>query len=266
MKIINPKSRQGIINLFADYIVTTIGDNIRTMIEVTDCNSFFVVNGITESMNVINFDQLIINFKKEFSDFIGERKINVIDVIKYDTPIDIGKERWFRFYFSERSLYSDKTIKNYHLLSDDNINYINEDVPNYDYTQSITSDHIFTISPMVITSEFPFGYSKNVDRDKLYYCEYICNHLFNQIYSNKIDIKYSNVLNSDDDFNIEFLSDGIFSNEQIKSLILDVFDFDLTKFRNLINDYNIMDDLLKPLDKKPWMIKDKYKELTLIIC
>jgi hypothetical protein len=46
-------------------------------------------------------------------------------------------------------------------------------------------------------------------------------------------------------------------------MILDVFDFDMLKFNNTIKDYNILDDLLKPLDTKPWLIKDKIKDLIL---
>ena len=46
-------------------------------------------------------------------------------------------------------------------------------------------------------------------------------------------------------------------------MVLDVFDFDMLKFNNIIKDYNILDDLLKPLDNKPWLIKDKTNDLIL---
>ena len=189
MKIINPKSKRGIVNLFADYIVTKIGDNIRTIIEVTDCNSFFVINGITESMNVLVMDDVINDFKKDYSDIIGDKKINVIDVIKYDTPIDINQDRWFTFYDSDRILYHNKTIDKLSLLSNENVNYIDESGPNYENYSSFLFEEIFSFGKLVVSSEFPYGYSKNVERDKLYYCEYVCNHLFNEIYTKKIDIK-----------------------------------------------------------------------------
>lgn len=263
MKLINPKSKIGIVNLFADYIVTKIGDNIRTIIEVTDCNSFFVINGVTESMNVLVMDDVINDFKKDYSDIIGDKKINVIDVIKYDTPIDINQDRWFTFYDSDRILYHNKTIDKLSLLSNENVNYIDGSGPNYENYSSFLFEDIFSFGKLVVSSEFPHGYSKNVERDKLYYCEYVCNHLFNEIFTKKIDIKFSSILNNDEDLNIDIKTKGLYSNDDVKSMILDVFDFDLTKFKSVIDDYNIMDDLLKPLDKKPWLVRDRVKDTIL---
>jgi hypothetical protein len=87
--------------------------------------------------------------------------------------------------------------------------------------------------------------------------------LFNEIFTKKIDIKFSSTLNNDEDLNIDIKTKGLYSNEDVKSMILDVFDFDLTKFKSVIDDYNIMDDLLKPLDKKPWLVRDRVKDTIL---
>jgi hypothetical protein len=46
-------------------------------------------------------------------------------------------------------------------------------------------------------------------------------------------------------------------------MVLDVFDFDMLVFNNKIKDYDIMEDLTKPFDKKPWLNKDKLKDLIL---
>lgn len=260
MKLINPKSRRGIVNLFADYIVTKIGDNIRTIIEVTDCDSFFVINGVTESMNVLVMDRVISDFKEDFSDILGDKKINVIDVIKYDTPVDNNQDHWFTFYNTDRIIYHKKSIENLHLLSNNNVNFIDKRGPNYECGSSFFFDDIFSCGKMAVTSEFPHGHSKNADRNKLYYCEYVCNHLFIETYSDEIHIKFTSALDNDDDLNIDIKTGGLYSNKDVKSMVLDVFDFDLEKFNSYIKEYNILEDILKPLDKKPWLVRDRVKD------
>jgi hypothetical protein len=46
-------------------------------------------------------------------------------------------------------------------------------------------------------------------------------------------------------------------------MILDVFDFDMLMFNDKIKDYNITEDITKPFDEKPWLIRDKIKDLIL---
>jgi hypothetical protein len=46
-------------------------------------------------------------------------------------------------------------------------------------------------------------------------------------------------------------------------MVLDVFDFDMLKFKSTIKSYDIIEDLTKPFDKKPWLIKDRIKDLVI---
>jgi hypothetical protein len=46
-------------------------------------------------------------------------------------------------------------------------------------------------------------------------------------------------------------------------MVLDVFDFDMLVFNDKIKDYNIMEDITNPLGDKPWLIKDRLKDLIL---
>jgi hypothetical protein len=46
-------------------------------------------------------------------------------------------------------------------------------------------------------------------------------------------------------------------------MVLDVFDFDMLVFNDKIKDYDIIEDLTIPFDKKPWLTKDKTKDLIL---
>jgi hypothetical protein len=53
-------------------------------------------------------------------------------------------------------------------------------------------------------------------------------------------------------------------NEKIKSMILDVFDFNISKFEvEYLTNYDIDLDLSNPFLDKPWLIKDKSKDLIL---
>jgi hypothetical protein len=42
---------------------------------------------------------------------------------------------------------------------------------------------------------------------------------------------------------------------------LDVFDFNLNKFKNKLVDYNYIKDITEPLGEKPWLVKDNIKNI-----
>jgi hypothetical protein len=56
---------------------------------------------------------------------------------------------------------------------------------------------------------------------------------------------------------------SLFPKKDIISMVLDVFDFDMLVFKDKIKDYNIIEDITKPFDKKPWLITDKIKDMIL---
>jgi hypothetical protein len=99
-------------------------------------------------------------------------------------------------------------------------------------------------------------------RQELYYSEYISNQLFDVLLTDKLTFKYSSV-KVDEDNQIDINSNTIYPKKDIISMVLDVFDFDMLVFNNKIKDYDIMEDLTKPFDKKPWLDKDKLKDLIL---
>jgi hypothetical protein len=46
-------------------------------------------------------------------------------------------------------------------------------------------------------------------------------------------------------------------------MVLDVFDFDMLVFNDKIKGYDIMEDITNPFGDKPWLVKDKLKDLIL---
>lgn len=231
MVLMNLNTRKGIVNLFADYILNKIGSNSETIIQVTDCGSFFVVNGETEMSIDLNLSEITRSFESEFNNLLSDRKINTIDLIKTNVKPTKNQNMWFTFFFDEKIFYIKK--------------FINEESE---------------IDPLQISSEFPFGYGIPIDRDKLYYSEYVCSQLFDLINTNTLKFKFSSEL-IDEFPNIEILGEGRYSMDQVKSMVLDVFDFDLIKFNKKIESYDVLRDLTHPSEHKPWSENNKKNDM-----
>ena len=273
MKYINEKSNRGIVNLFSDYLLKelTKENNIDAVIEVTDCGKFFIVNGLTNSNKILDMTKLKSSFLEEYKELLSEfgyTQINIIDVITYGQELVKKSEYTYNFYDSVRPIYSQSIIDyvsndtqglKYHSISDTNGLTLE-----LDYSEENTKDlTTFNYSPLNITSEFPHGYSLDMGRLEFYYSEYIANHLFCHSITDKIQFKYSNIKNNDDDYMININTTSVHNNESIVSMVLDVFDFDMLKFKSTIKSYDIIGDLTKPFDKKPWLIKDRIKDLVI---
>ena len=89
MRYINPKSRRGIVNKFADFILCEIQKEkkYKTIIEVSDFKNFLIVAGKTESKNVIDLTELKERFYEENKQTMVDlnyERLNTIDLIKYD--------------------------------------------------------------------------------------------------------------------------------------------------------------------------------------
>lgn len=273
MKYVNEKSNKGIVNLFSDFLVKEINKTNQhdVVIEVTDCGKFWVVNGMTSSSKILDMVQVKDNFASEYETLLndfGYTNINIIDLIMYDQELVKKFYHIFDFYNSTRPIYHQSivdTINDPIQPKYNTITYTHRLEYELDYSEDNTSNlSFYTYSPLNISSEFPHGYSLSMGRQELYYSEYICNQLFDTLLSNQITFEYSSVvLDETEDYNIKIVSNSIHPTKDITSMILDVFDFDMLKFNNVIKDYDLLDDLLKPLDNKPWLIKDKIKDLIL---
>lgn len=274
MKYINQKSNRGIVNLFADFVLKEINKDKEydTTIEVTDCGRFFVINGMTNSENILNITTVKEDFVKENKTLLtifGYEHINVIDLILYKQELVKKDEQFFTLYGnSDRPLYHQKVIdlveKSNENFKYHSINYTNKLETEIDFSQEDTSSvDFFTYNPLTITSEFPHGHSLSMGRLNLYYSEYIANQIFDVINATEMVFKFSLQKNKDEDFNISIKSDGIYKESDIKSMVLDVFDFNIGKFESMISGYDIYKDITEPFQTKPWLVRDKVKDLIL---
>ena len=57
------------------------------------------------------------------------------------------------------------------------------------------------------------------------------------------------------------LTDKGLHKDIIKSLILDLFDFDLEDFKTKVDGYDIIQDILDPMGEKPYLIQDRLEDV-----
>jgi len=277
MRYINPISRRGFVNRFADFIIKNIGNEHKSVIQVTDFNKFVVVNGFTESDKFVDFyelKQIFIKNNKTLIESLGLENFNVVDIIEYKKPVEYAvsqkptNSKHFLLYNTIRPFYSTETIKEFN-----NPSIPLTEISSFTFTDKLdvefkkeTDVNIFSNNEFLsVSSEFPFGYNLKSGRSILYYSEYICNHIFDITNSTKLHFKFSDKLDSvSEDLDIFIDTFSNVKNEKIKSMILDVFDFNISKFEvEYLTNYDIDLDLSNPFLDKPWLIKDKSKDLIL---
>jgi hypothetical protein len=230
MRLINKNSRRGIANLFADFILSKIKRTEKSIIQVTDCGAFMIVNGLTTSNEYLNINEIKNEFKESFGDVLKELEmldLNTIDVIRYNEDIKPIHKGW---------VIVNKTT------------FVEEPDPD--------------ISEISISSEFPYGYSLDCGRINTYYSHYIMNHMFNLLGVDEVSFYFTNE-EEDEDLKIKIVSDSKIDKKSIKSLILDVFDFDMDSFRERLSDYNLIDDILNPNRDKPYLKQDLLEHIIL---
>ena len=231
MRLINKNSKRGIVNLFADFILSKIKKTEKSIIQVTDCGPFMIVNGLTTSNEYLDINEIKNEFKETFTDLLKDldiSDINTIDVISYEQDINTIHKGW---------VIVNKKV------------FIEEPEPE--------------ISELSISSEFPYGYSLDCGRLNTYYSHYIMNHMFNLLGVDEVSFYFTTEQDESEDIKIKIISNSNVDKKSIKSLILDVFDFNMDTFRDCLSDYNLIDDILNPDGEKPYLKQDLLEHIIL---
>jgi len=261
MKYINPKTNRGIVNKLADHILNEIyklGD-YDSVVEISDCGKFIIINGFTsyeKPLDLSHIKESFLNQNKDVLEVLGYKDINLVDLIEYDVSPKKKEDFWFTFYNTSRPTYSEFIIQ--HAGLDNSLSITNDLI----YEVNFSNDDIdklpnFTYPPITITSEFPHGYSLNMGRIHYYYSEYIAHNIMTSISSKKLTFKISTRIDEDEDFMIDIKSDSMYNDKVIKSMVLDVFNFDLESFKHTLSTYNFTNDIDEPFGQKPWLFKDQ---------
>jgi len=231
MRKLEKNTRRYFVNLFADYILSKFDKSENTIIQVTDCETFVVVNGQTTSDKEINLNDLKYDFIDEFSDLFKSleiKDINVIDIIRYEQNIDDLSKAWVRV---------NKSI------------YVEEEDPFVEIS---------------ITSEFPYGYSLGCGRGIYYYAHYMFNQMYTLLGVDNLMFKYNSELDENEDHKIKIISDSTLPKQTIKDLVLDVFDMNVKEFSECLTNYNLIEDITKPEEPKPYLVQDRLEDIILI--
>ena len=231
MRKLEKNTRRYFVNLFSDYILSKFEKQENTIIQVTDCETFVVVNGVTTSSKEINFNELKYEFIESFKDLFESleiKDINLIDIIKYEQKLEEFKKGWISV---NKSLY------------------VSEEDP---------------ISDISVSSEFPYGHSLGCGRGMYYYSHYIFNHMYYLLGVNDLYFFYTTEMNDDEDYKIKITSDSKLQKKTIKDLVLDVFDMDLTEFNQRLQSYEFMNDILNPDSPKPYLVQDRLEDIILL--
>jgi len=265
MNLINVNSHRGIVNLLADYILKSINktSEFDVIIEVVNCGKFFVVNGMTNSKQILDLTEIKNNFTKDHQSILtilNYESINIIDVITYGAELKVNKTHWFNYYNTVRPIYQKDNIVKYQEFKEE-INCVLANT--FLEIDNLKTSHPSVRPSLNIVSEFPYGYSLSMGRLFMYYGEYISNQIFDVIMTNKLIFKLTTDKNNEDDFDIQIKSNSPYKEKDITSMVLDNFDFNLNKFKLEYLTYDITDDLVYPDSKKPWLVKDKKKGLVI---
>ena len=261
MKYINPKRNRGIVNKFADHILNEINKlgDYDSVIETSDCGKFVIINGFTsyeKPLDLTHIKESFLKQNKDVLEVLGYKDLNLVDIIEYDVSPKKQEDYWFTFYNTSRPTYSDFLIQ--HASLDNSLSITNDLVYEIDFLSTdIDVLPNFIYPPITITSEFPHGYSLNMGRIHYYYSEYIAHNIMTSISSKKLTFKISTRIDNDEDFMIEIKSDSMYNDEVIKSMVLDVFNFDLESFKHTLSTYDFTNDIDEPFGSKPWLFKDQ---------
>jgi hypothetical protein len=216
------------VNLFADFIVSKIDPKERSIIQITDCEVFMVLNGQTTSEIELNIDELKNEFNETYKDILkslGLEHFNVINIIKYGVDIVPIETGWV------------------------------------DTNKNVFVEENESFGEISISSEFPYGYSLRTGRSMVYYSHYILNQISSTIGSDNMFIHF--LPKVEDEMDIKVITNSMYDSKTIKSLILDVFDFDLEDFSNRMESYDITQDILNPEGEKPYLVQDRLEDVII---
>lgn len=265
-------------NLFLNEIIKEydkIDVSHITNLELVDVTQFIILRGKTSITNPINYSKL---FRNYVEDKLGvENKYSIIDLIEYGSSINY-KDVIVKSSFDNKSLYPNQLFLNSHQQGE----YLIDDTNNIIFT---TNESLY--SKILLEGDYSHYVNKRLKTNKSFICDkfygmslspfkiyetylkYISHNLFEKQLCK--DISYNLYYEGDiDKLNWETMSFVIDSNsfmvdkEWIKSLILDLFDFNISHVKSHLSmdKYDFENDItgVSPC----WKVRDRTSEMILL--
>jgi hypothetical protein len=241
-------SKLSIVNLLSDYILSQIPKEEESIIQVVDCNNFYVIKGKTTHNEPLDIVKIKDEFISKYEELLGERKLShTIDLIEYDSKINKVDHLSFTLHNNNKNCsYHYKQIES----------FIDDDTNSYDFDL-----HIKTIDEdksLIFCSEFPHGYSLNQGRLLYYYGKHIFYNIPKSYPVSSLIFELTTKKNEDDEQVLSVITPSFENDNILESAILDVFDFNMnwleteikkvdwsTEITNPLEDYNFLKKKIK---------------------
>jgi hypothetical protein len=240
-------SRVYVINLFSDYLLTKIPNTEESIFSVVDCKNFIIIKGKTSHKEILDISSITKEFNEKYE--LEAPISHTIDLIEYDCKLSKVKNLEFILHKSENCSYHKTQIEKF-LSSESSFDFSC-------YPSEVSDDEL------IVTSEFPHGYSLSQGRLIYLYGK----HIFYSIPTNHTDssIIFNLSLDKDEDndniisiFNVDKKSED----ETLKSAILDVFDFDMSWLSSEMKKVDWSIELTNPLEEYSF-VKKKNKDFII---
>ena len=251
MILINPNSRISIVNLLSDFILSKIPSNEDTIISVIDCKNFFVIKGKTSHKELLDTPKIVDEFVTKFSKHIGDYKVtHTIDLIEYNCK--------FNKLNNITLTYHNTSNCSYHYSQ---IDAFNTKKSSYDYCSYLKE---ITDEELTFTSEFPHGYSLSQGRSLYYYGKHIMYNIPTNYPVSTLTFKLSTDKDDDGDYKFSVTNNNLNTEDDyLKSVILDVFNFDLSWIESEMKKVDWYNEILNPLEDYSFLT-ERVKDFIII--
>lgn len=240
-------SRLYTINLFSDFLLAKISTSEESIFSVVDCHNFIIIKGKTTHKEILGISSITKEFNEKYE--LSQPISRTIDLIEYDCKLSKVKNLEFILHKSENCSYHKSQIEKF-LSSESSFDFNG-------YPVEVSDDKL------VVTSEFPHGYSLNQGRLIYLYGKHIFYSIPTNYVRSSIVFNLSSEKNEDGEniISIFNLEKGV-EDEKLKSAILDVFDFDMSWLSSEMKKVDWSTELTNPLQEYPF-IKQRDKNLVI---
>ena len=235
MKKYKLNSRNGLCNFFAEYVANELSENgkYNSVISVTDCETLILIKGFTENENIQDIKDIINKFislhSSEFT-FTDIEKISTIDMVS----------------FGEKNKFKNKTLK---WRFEKYVHF-----PNYSVNEVITP---------IISSEFPYGFSKNYLKNLYLYLEHIVYNVQDHFGYTFIELTVEEDYRGDVEI-IDIISNSVYPPSRLKSIIYDNFEMNVSEIDDLIKDQDLVREISYSIHNSPWFVIKENSEFRVI--
>jgi hypothetical protein len=229
MKTLLRNSREYLVNSLSEFILSEIPSNENSIIQVVDCENFYVVKGKTSYKEILDLNKIKDNFYTQNPDLKNEKKLlNTIDLVDYGCKLEESNKFSDFFYNTENCSFKKEIFEKE--------------------------------SELVVSSHFPFGYSLDMGRLLYFFAKKLVYNIPPNLIFEKLLVT---VRRDKGQMNISFQEEDGTVLETLNSLFLDCADLNVQKFRKEVIESNWSEEL-KFYEKDLDFLKNKIKGIISI--